>query len=71
MGGIPPQADYTQFCNNCQWFPKIFQENFANIFKNYATFMNIDDSLVYARVGKDMFERRGGYAYYKKYKTYN
>jgi len=34
-----------------------------------ATFMNIDDSLVYVRVGKDMFERRGGYAYYKKYKT--
>ena len=34
-----------------------------------ATFANIDDNLVYARVGKDMFERRGGYAYYKKYKT--
>lgn len=34
-----------------------------------ATFMNIDDSLVYARIGKDMYERRGGYAYYKKYKT--
>lgn len=33
-----------------------------------ATFMNIDDSLVYARTGKDMYERRGGYAYYKKYK---
>ena len=34
-----------------------------------ATFMNIDDNLVYARIGKDMYERRGGYAYYKKYKT--
>lgn len=31
--------------------------------------MNVDDSLVYARIGKDMYERRGGYAYYKKYKT--
>jgi len=29
---------------------------------------NIDDSLVYARIGKDMFERRGGFAYFKKYK---
>ena len=33
-----------------------------------ATFINIDDYLVYARVGNDMFERRGGYSYYKKYK---
>lgn len=33
-----------------------------------ATFMNIDDSLVYARIGKDMYERRGGWAYFKKYK---
>ncbi len=29
---------------------------------------NIDDYLVFVRTGKDMFERRGGYAYYKKYK---
>ena len=34
-----------------------------------ARFVNIDDSLVYARIGKDMFERRGGYSYYKKYKS--
>lgn len=33
-----------------------------------ATFMNIDDHLVYARIGKNMYERRGGYTYYKKYK---
>ncbi len=33
-----------------------------------ATFMNIDDSLVYVRIGKDMYERRGGLAYFKKYK---
>ena len=40
----------------------------ARMFINGAVAMNIDDSLVYVRVGKDMFERRGGYSYYKKYK---
>lgn len=30
---------------------------------------NVDDSLVYARIGHDMFERRGGWSYYKKYKS--
>ncbi len=30
---------------------------------------NIDESLVYARIGHDMFERRGGWQYYKKYKA--
>jgi glycosyltransferase involved in cell wall biosynthesis len=30
--------------------------------------VNIDDSLVYARVGKDMFDRRGGFSYFLKYK---
>lgn len=30
---------------------------------------NIDDYLVFARIGHDMFERRGGYSYYKKYKA--
>lgn len=29
---------------------------------------NVDDYLVYARTGVDMFERRGGLSYYKKYK---
>ena len=29
---------------------------------------NIPEPLVYARIGKGMYERRGGYAYYKKYK---
>ena len=28
---------------------------------------NIDDYLVYARTGKDMISRRGGWAYFKKY----
>lgn len=30
---------------------------------------NIDDYLVYARTGLDMIERRGGWSYFKKYKT--
>ena len=30
---------------------------------------NIAEPLVYARVGKDMYDRRGGWSYYKKYKT--
>lgn len=40
----------------------------ANMFNNGAIARNIDDSLVYVRIGKDMFERRGGLSYYKKYK---
>ena len=37
--------------------------------KNGVKCANVDDSLVYARIGKDMFDRRGGWAYFKKYKT--
>ena len=33
-----------------------------------AVFRNIDDYLVYVRVGSDMFERRGGLSYFKKYR---
>lgn len=40
----------------------------VNMFKNGATAMNIDDYLVYARIGKGMYERRGGWAYFNKYK---
>ena len=40
----------------------------VNLFKYRAKAMNIDDYLVYARIGKDMYERRGGYEYFKKYK---
>lgn len=40
----------------------------VNMFKIGATVMNIDDYLVYARIGKGMYERRGGWAYFKKYK---
>ena len=41
----------------------------ANMFMNGATGMNIDDYLVYVRIGSDMYERRGGFEYYKKYKS--
>lgn len=40
----------------------------VNMFKNGATAINIDDYLVYVRIGKDMYERRGGWEYFKKYK---
>lgn len=40
----------------------------VNMFKNGATAMNIDDYLVNVRIGKDMYERRGGWEYFKKYK---
>lgn len=30
---------------------------------------NVEEPLVYARVGKDMYDRRGGWSYYKKYRT--
>ena len=33
-----------------------------------AVFRNIDDDLVLVRVGSDMFARRGGLAYFKKYR---
>ena len=29
---------------------------------------NIDESLVFVRIGKNMYERRGGWAYFKKYR---
>ena len=41
----------------------------VRMFINGAKAANIDDYLLYFRVGKDMFERRGGFAYYKKYKA--
>ncbi len=41
----------------------------CRMMKNGVKCMNVDDSLVYARIGKDMFDRRGGWAYFKKYKT--
>lgn len=40
----------------------------VSMFNSGATACNVDDYLVYARIGKDMYERRGGFSYYKKYK---
>lgn len=41
----------------------------VNMFLTGARCMNIDDYLVYARVGQDMFQRRGGLSYFRKYKA--
>ena len=41
----------------------------ANMFNSGAKAANIDEDLVCVRIGQDMFERRGGWAYFKKYKT--
>lgn len=40
----------------------------VNMFLSGCKAKNIDDYLVYVRIGKDMFERRGGLSYYKKYR---
>ena len=40
----------------------------VNMFLAGCKAKNVDDFLVYVRIGKDMFERRGGLSYYKKYK---
>lgn len=39
----------------------------ARMIMNGAKCKNIPDTLVYARIGKDMFERRGGFNYFLKY----
>lgn len=39
----------------------------VNMFNVGANAVNVDDYLVYVRIGKEMFERRGGLSYYKKY----
>ncbi len=40
----------------------------ANMFMHGALTKNVDDYLVFVRIGKDMYERRGGLKYFKKYK---
>lgn len=35
------------------------------MFRNKATFKNLKDCLVYVRVGKEMYQRRGGWKYFK------
>ena len=41
----------------------------ARMIMNGAACLNISDSLVFVRIGKGMFERRGGWGYFKKYKN--
>ena len=41
----------------------------TNMILHGATFKNIDDYLVYVRTGADMFKRRRGLKYFKKYKN--
>ncbi len=41
----------------------------VNMMKSGVRCANVDDYLVYARTGQAMIERRGGLAYYKKYKS--
>lgn len=41
----------------------------VNMIMSGAKCANVDDYLVYARTGDRMFERRGGFDYYKKYKA--
>lgn len=40
----------------------------ANMIMAGAQCMNLEDTLVFVRVGADMFERRGGWKYFLKYK---
>ena len=40
----------------------------ARMIQNGAKCSNIPEPLVYARIGKDMFERRGGWKYFLKYR---
>lgn len=39
-----------------------------NMITTGAKCKNVDDDLVFVRIGKDMYERRGGLSYFKKYK---
>lgn len=41
----------------------------VNMMLNGAVCKNIEKPLVYARIGKEMFQRRGGMDYFKKYKS--
>lgn len=40
----------------------------VHMIQSGARCMNLPECLVYARVGRDMYDRRGGLDYYKKYK---
>lgn len=41
----------------------------ANMIMTGAKCKNRNEVLVYVRIGKDMYERRGGFSYFKKYKA--
>lgn len=41
----------------------------VNMLKNGVKGKNIAEPLVYVRIGKDMYERRGGFSYFKKYRA--
>lgn len=41
----------------------------VNLIISGAKCLNIDENLVYARTGKDMYKRRGGFKYFIKYKN--
>lgn len=40
----------------------------ARMIMNGVICANIDEPLIYAKIGHDMYERRGGWQYFKKYK---
>ncbi len=40
----------------------------ANMIMSGSICKNLPDDLVYVRIGKDMYQRRGGFEYFKKYK---
>ena len=42
---------------------------YVNMFLSGAKGCNIDDSLVYCRISREMYLRRGGWEYYKNYKS--
>ncbi|QFJ55862.1 glycosyltransferase [Pseudobutyrivibrio xylanivorans] len=41
----------------------------ARMIMSGAKCANVNESLVYVRIGKGMYERRGGWSYFKKYKS--
>ena len=41
----------------------------VNMMRTGARCANVDDYLVYARTGTAMIDRRGGWAYFKKYRS--
>ena len=41
----------------------------ARMIMNGTKCQNINEPLVYARIGHDMYERRGGWSYFKKYRA--